>query len=107
MICAAERRFVKGGDKQRLPILLIGNQGTGVGGPIKGFSRRGGKWARQTHRHYTTVGMADEFRTSQSCAFCFSQVIRPISNRGRTVKGSSQMFEQKVPSSEQGTSNPK
>jgi hypothetical protein len=36
-ICAAERRFVQGGDKQRQPILLIGNQGAGVGSFIEGF----------------------------------------------------------------------
>jgi hypothetical protein len=61
MICSAERRFEQGGDKQRQPILLTGNQGAGVGSFIKGFSRRGGKWARQTHSRYITVGIVDEF----------------------------------------------
>jgi hypothetical protein len=48
------------------------------------------------------VGMVDEFRTSQTCAFCFSQVIRPISNRGRTVNGSSRCLNNKCPAVNKG-----
>jgi hypothetical protein len=93
---------VQGGDKQRQPILLVGNQGTNVGNLIKGFSRRGGKWARQTHSRHTTVGIVDEFRTSQTCEFCYSQVIRLISNRGRTVNGSFQCLNKKGPAVNKG-----
>jgi hypothetical protein len=40
---------------------------------IKDFSRRGGKWARQTHNRYATVSIIDKIRSSQTCAFCYSQ----------------------------------
>jgi hypothetical protein len=65
--------------------MCIGKAGTGVGSSIEGFNGRGGKWIRNRHARYTTVAITDEHRTSQACAFCFGQVIRP-SNEGMKKK---------------------
>ncbi|KAI9245292.1 hypothetical protein EDC94DRAFT_590509 [Helicostylum pulchrum] len=43
LVTAKERRFVKGDSKKAIPIMAIGNAGTGVGSPIKGYDRRAGK----------------------------------------------------------------
>jgi hypothetical protein len=86
-ICVAERRFVQSGDKTKTSLFyFIGNQSRRlvlVGFYQGVFSRRGGKWgSRQTHSRYTTVGIVD---LSDMYVLLFSS----ISNRGRTVNGSS------------------
>ncbi|KAI8360535.1 hypothetical protein B0O80DRAFT_398351, partial [Mortierella sp. GBAus27b] len=54
-----------------LPILCIGDAGTGVGSRIKGFSKRGGRKFRREHSRHTVVAVTPEYRTSKTCAFCF------------------------------------
>lgn len=78
-VASQERKFILRDCKSRksLPIMCIGNAGTGIGSSIKGFNRRGGKWLRNRHARYTTVAITNEHRTSQTCVFCFGQVIRP------------------------------
>lgn len=91
-IASTEREFVSAAasdTKKVLPILCIGNQGTCVGSPIKGYARRGGKWLLRRHGRYTTVAWTNEHRTSQTCVFCFEQVIRPTSDKGKVCNGTS------------------
>ncbi|CAO3569992.1 unnamed protein product [Mortierella alpina] len=53
---------------QIMPVLFIGDAGTGVGSRIKGHARRGGGKMRSRHRRYCPVAITDEFRTSKTCA---------------------------------------
>ncbi|KAF9919554.1 hypothetical protein BGZ65_012037, partial [Modicella reniformis] len=55
-----------------MPIHCIGDAGTGVGLRLKGFARRGGRKFRKEHSRYTMVAVTPEYRTSKTCAFCFS-----------------------------------
>jgi hypothetical protein len=68
-------------------VMGIGICGTGVGSRLKGHLRLGGKQMHRRHRRYEVVSMTDEYRTSQTCATCFGQVVRPV--RVKTVNGSS------------------
>jgi len=55
-ITSQERKFVLHGFPKCHAIMATGNQGSGVGSAIKGYSRRGGKWHQDKHeRHATTV----------------------------------------------------
>lgn len=67
-----------------LPVLLIGNAGTGAGSRIKGHCRRGGSKMRKEHSRYCPVGITDEYRTSKICIFCFRQL---VSARSRRIVG--------------------
>ncbi|CAO3565152.1 unnamed protein product [Mortierella alpina] len=94
-VAAAERRYVMERGRQELttpppapgtsppiprpsghimPILFIGDAGTGVGSRIKGHARRAGGKMRSRHRRYCPVAITDEFRTSKTCAYCQTQV---------------------------------
>ena len=71
--------------------MLIGSAGTGVGSRIKGHSRRGGKKMRKEHMQHCVVGMTNEYRSSQTCVFCFqpvqlAQSRRVINGNVKTVK---------------------
>lgn len=44
-MASKERRFVKG-KGNNIPVMAIGDQGTGVGSIIRGYDRRGGKWLK-------------------------------------------------------------
>ncbi|CAO3572960.1 unnamed protein product [Mortierella alpina] len=57
-----------------MPVLFIGDAGTGVGSRIKGHARRGGGKMRSAHRRYCPVAITDELRTSKTCAYCQTQV---------------------------------
>jgi hypothetical protein len=64
-----------------LPIMLVGTAGTGVGLRIGGHFRRGGGKLREHHRQHCPIGMTDEFRSSQTCVYCFQQVSLARSRR--------------------------
>ena len=57
-----------------LPVLLIGAAGTGVGSRIGGHARRGGGKMRKEHIQRCTIGMTNEYRSPQTCIFCFQPV---------------------------------
>ena len=73
--------------KQCRLVMGIGICGTGVGSRIKGHLRLGGGQMRRRHRRYEVVSMTDEYRTSQTCATCFGQMVRPA--QLKTVNGKS------------------
>lgn len=82
--CPKTRQFV-------LPVMLIGTAGTGVGSRIGGHSRRGGGKMRKQHIQYCTIGMTNEYRSSQTCIFCFQQIQlarsqRVVGGRAKLVK---------------------
>ncbi|KAI7853577.1 hypothetical protein BDC45DRAFT_569955 [Circinella umbellata] len=52
--------------------MLIGLAGKGFNTFLKGRPRRGGKKFQSAHYHSTAVGLQNEHRSSQTCAFCFS-----------------------------------
>ena len=54
-----------------LPVLVIGDKGTGVGSRIQGHARRGGATMRRNHRRFAVVAMHDEYKTSKVCTFCW------------------------------------
>lgn len=68
-----------------LPLLVIGNAGTGVGSRITGHARRGGKKLRQEHIRHCPIALTDEYRTSKTCIFCFQQVA--LARSSRIVQG--------------------
>jgi hypothetical protein len=57
--------------------MLIGDRGFGYGSRITGFNRYGGKWKRKIHSNYTTVAITNEYKTSQTCVYCFGPIIHP------------------------------
>ncbi|KAF9951883.1 hypothetical protein BGZ72_006681 [Mortierella alpina] len=57
-----------------LPVMLIGDAGTGVGSRIGGHSRRGGKKLRQEHMKHCVAVLTDEYKTSKTCCYCFEPV---------------------------------
>jgi hypothetical protein len=71
-------------------ILCIGTAGTGVELRIRGHTKRGGTKMRQRHRRYTIVSTTNEYRSSQTCVFCFQQVQRPKTRK--LVKGNGSLF---------------
>lgn len=72
-LASMERQFVGGS----LQVMCVGIAGTGAGTRIGGHLRYGGGKLRERHRRYTTVAMTNEYRTSQTCCYCFQPVIRP------------------------------
>jgi hypothetical protein len=82
-LAAAERAVIKDAAQctEAVPVLCIGTAGTGVGSRIRGNARRGGKKLRGCHKRYTVVAMTNEFRTSQTCVYCFQQLRRPQAKR--------------------------
>jgi hypothetical protein len=71
-----------------IPVILIGNAGTGVGSRIKGHNRRGGKWLREIHRRHTPVCIVNEHKSSQTCCFCFMPIIHPTNGSSLCVNTS-------------------
>ena len=63
-----------GAPQDLIPVFLYGAAGTGVGSRIGGHARRGGKKVRQEHMQHAVVALTNEWRTSQTCATCFSQL---------------------------------
>lgn len=81
-----ERRFISGRKKplKSVPntvVMCIGSAGTAVGARIKGHAKRGGKTIRHRHGRYLPVAMTNEFRTSQTCCFCFNPIIHPAQRK--------------------------
>jgi hypothetical protein len=96
--------------KQCRLVMGIGICGTGVGSRIKGHLRLGGGQMRRRHRRYEVVSMTDEYRTSQTCATCFGQVVRPaqlktVNGRSKrvTCNGGSICMNSSCPSYQTGT----
>ncbi|CAO3567902.1 unnamed protein product [Mortierella alpina] len=77
-------------DPQVIPVMIIGDKGTGVGSRIGGHSRRGGTRMRRNHRRYCTVAIHDEFRTSKICTYCHGAVVLA---RSRRVKNGQVIFK--------------
>jgi hypothetical protein len=69
---------------------LIGSAGTGVGSRIKGHAKLGGKQLGKRHRRYTTVGITNEYHTSQTCSQCLSPIIHLIATK--IIKGKTKML---------------
>ncbi|KAF9306604.1 hypothetical protein BGZ74_004967 [Mortierella antarctica] len=67
--------------KKVVPVLLIGNAGTGVGSFIGGIERRGGKKLRHHHMRSAVVCITSEFRTSKTCSLCLWRVTLAKSRR--------------------------
>jgi len=84
------------------PIMCIGNQGTGAGSRIKGFERRGGRWLMNVHSRYATLALMNEHRTSQSCVFCFQQIVRTKSRTGKPQNGCRRCVDPACPSVKHG-----
>ncbi|KAF9942579.1 hypothetical protein BGZ70_006116, partial [Mortierella alpina] len=76
-------------DPQVLPVMIIGDKGTGVGSRIGGHARRGGSKMRRNHRRYCTVVIHDEFRTSKTCTYCHGAVVLA---RSRRIKNGQVVF---------------
>ena len=76
---------------------------------IGGHLRYSGGKLRERHRRYTTVAMTNEYRTSQTCCYCFQPVIRPRKPvfrdgkwRTKSVSGSSVCYNSACPSYQRG-----
>ncbi|KAF9291819.1 hypothetical protein BGZ74_000328 [Mortierella antarctica] len=71
--------------KKALPVMLIGDSGTGVGSFIHGNERRGGKKLRHHHMHSSVVCITSEYRTSKTCSMCLWRI--RLAKAIRTIKG--------------------
>jgi hypothetical protein len=67
----------------------------GVGSRIGGHLRLGGEQMRKRHRRYQTVGMVNEYRSSQTCAICFNAMV--LSGKRKSVNGSSVCYNHLCP----------
>jgi hypothetical protein len=95
-MASAERRFVSGRAKADAiapitTIMCIGIAGTCEGSRLKGHARRGGKQFRKRHRRYVSIGMTNEYLTSQTCSTCFNPIMHPqvrkiVSGKWKSVK---------------------
>ncbi|KAG9323447.1 hypothetical protein KVV02_008847 [Mortierella alpina] len=65
------RRFCPPYDAKVLPIMIIGDKGTGVGSRIGGHARRGGTNMHKNHKRFCTVAIHDEFRFAPSATVRF------------------------------------
>ncbi|KAF7726709.1 hypothetical protein EC973_008483 [Apophysomyces ossiformis] len=80
-VASNERNFLNGsGKKTNVLLMMIGSVGTGVCSPIRGHCRRGGKQLREQHLQQTSVGMTNEFRSSQLCPYCY-QVLSHLNKK--------------------------
>ena len=77
--------------KQILPVMVIGDAGTGTGSRIGGHARRGGKKMRTEHMKHGPVVIADENNTSRTCCYCFDPV--QLATGRRLVKGQVKMVK--------------
>ncbi|KAF9948128.1 hypothetical protein BGZ72_009918 [Mortierella alpina] len=77
--------------KQILPVMVIGDAGTGIGSRIGGHARRGGKKMRTEHMKHGPVVIADENNTSRTCCYCFDPV--QLATGRRLVKGQVKMVK--------------
>lgn len=64
-----------------LPIMLVGDSGTGVGSRIQGHDRRGGKKMRREHMQHCPVVLTNEFRSSKTCIYCFQELEKAYARR--------------------------
>lgn len=94
-VASDERKFLRtAGGKGSVPLMFIGKEGTSFGSRLKWHVKQGGKWLRGRHRRYATVVLVDEYRSSQTCAFCYEPISRPmvkkfIRGKWRTVSSNS------------------
>lgn len=86
-VASTQRKFVQEGSKRNVPVLAIGDKGTGVGSTIKGYARRGGKWLQNLHGRYTITAITDEYLTSQLCIYCYCHITHPINKDGSKSLG--------------------
>lgn len=107
-LASQERKYVaryQQTEQKPLTIMCIGVAGTGVNSRIGGHLRYGGKQFRRRHRRYVTVGMTNEYCTSQICSSCFFPVCRPqktiiLDNKRirKSVNGGSICYNPRCPS---------
>ncbi|KAF9106577.1 hypothetical protein BGX27_009105, partial [Mortierella sp. AM989] len=64
-----------------LPVMFVGDAGTGVGSRIQGHARRGGKKLRVEHQKHCPVVLTDEYNSSKTCIYCFEQLSKASSRR--------------------------
>jgi len=98
--------------RPKTPIMLIGTAGTSVGSRIGGHARRGGGKMRRNHCRYVTVGMTNEYNTSQTCSTCFLPIVHPrirkfVKGTWKTVtnNGTSVCLNQDCPTYQAGTNS--
>ncbi|KAF1801712.1 hypothetical protein V8B55DRAFT_1473376 [Mucor lusitanicus] len=84
-LAAKERRAAS--SKGKTLVMFVGDRGHGVGSPIKGHQRFGGKWKQEAHARYTpTTIITNEYNSSQTCLFCFRKLCHPVSRQDSKVK---------------------
>jgi hypothetical protein len=106
-MASEERRFISDAsisETRRRIVMCIGTAGICSGSRIKGHLRYGGKKLRKCHRKYATIAMTDEYKSSQTCSACFSQIVhpkRPVNVNGKlrtkSVNGSSLCLNSECP----------
>ncbi|CAO3646917.1 unnamed protein product [Mucor hiemalis] len=72
-----ERRDMAPKKGWRKVVQFVGDRGTGVGTRIKGYRKYGGRWLENMRGQRGNVCLTDEYRTSQTCVYCFSQLEHP------------------------------
>jgi hypothetical protein len=101
-MASEERRFIGDAsisETSRRIVMCIGTAGICSGSRIKGHLRYRGKKLRKCHRKYATIAMTDEYKSSQTCSACFSQIVhpkRPV-NVTKSVNGSSLCLNSECP----------
>lgn len=56
---------------------MVGDRGTRVGSRIKGHRRYGGNWLERMRGRRENVCITSEYKTSQTCIYCFEQLEHP------------------------------
>ncbi|KAI9494505.1 hypothetical protein BDB00DRAFT_306604 [Zychaea mexicana] len=82
-LATKERQYIRSITSKKLgipfrnlrPVMCVGLAGTGVGSHQRGRPRRGGRKMRNEHRVCCPVVLQDEYRTSQTCLFCFCPLV--------------------------------
>ncbi|KAI8887289.1 hypothetical protein K501DRAFT_47014 [Backusella circina FSU 941] len=72
-----ERKSIQEYSNRNIPVLAIGNKGTGVESHIRGYNLRRGDWIKELHGRYTIAVINDEHMTSQLCIYCYSPIFLP------------------------------
>jgi hypothetical protein len=97
-VCAEDKKDI-------VVILFIGDSGTGVGSPIGGVERWGGKKLRQHHMRSATVCLTSEFRTSKTCSMCLwrirlAKAVRIVEGKKRwkSINGAVELLNKNCPS---------
>jgi hypothetical protein len=83
-MASGEQRFVSGRAKVDVmasitTIMFIGIAGTCEGFRLKGHAKRDGKQFRKRNKRYVSIGMTNEYLTSQICSACFQSHHQPTS----------------------------